>query len=122
MEIQASLGQLSSQITTLQQQMQDLTNEKTRLTLDYGKFQGMYAALMQQNEEIKISSSDLYASVQIASGASMPEKSDARNTVRNSGIALVMGFILSIGFILVLNWWRPKKNNINTGKKDMPED
>ena len=79
------------------------------MTLDYEKFQETYAALIQKNEEVKISSSDLYASIQIASNASLPEKSDARNTVRNTGIALVMGFILSIGFVLVLNWWRPQK-------------
>ena len=108
-EIQASVDQLSGQITALQQQIQDQKNEKAQLTLDYEKFQETYAALIQKNEEVKISSSDLYASIQIASNASLPEKSDARNTVRNTGIALVMGFILSIGFVLVLNWWRPQK-------------
>ncbi|MFZ3079306.1 MAG: Wzz/FepE/Etk N-terminal domain-containing protein [Bellilinea sp.] len=108
-EIQASIDQLSGQITALQQQIQDQKNEKAQLTLDYEKFQETYAALIQKNEEVKISSSDLYASIQIASSASLPEKSDARNTVRNTAIALVMGFILSLGFVLVLNWWRPQK-------------
>lgn len=107
-EIQAAVDQLSGQITALQQQIQDQKNEKAQLTLDYEKFQETYAALIQKNEEVKISSSDLYASIQIASSASLPEKSDARNTVRNTGIALAMGFILSIGFVLVRNWWRPQ--------------
>lgn len=108
-DIQKSIGQLSSQVTTLQKQIQDQTSERERLELEYENSQKIYSTFMKKNEELKVTSGELYASAQVASSALTPEEPDSRNTIRNTAIALAVGFILSIGFIYVKNWWQSPK-------------
>ncbi len=108
-EIQNSVGQLSSQVTSLQQQIQDQTSERERLELEYENSQKIYSTFMKKNEELKVTSGELYASAQVASSALTPEEPDSRNTIRNTAIALAMGFILSAGFVFIKNWWQSQR-------------
>ena len=105
-DLQATFSQLSSRITALQQQIQEQNNQKGRLTLAYKNAQDVYATLGLKLEEVKITSSDLYGNVQIASAAAAPIKADSRNTVRNTIMGLSIGAILSIFALLTINWWK----------------
>ncbi len=104
--LQGSLSRLSSQITALQQQIQDQTSERDRLTTEYSNAQHIYSTLQLKLEEVKISSSDLYGNTQIASAASAPIKPDSRDTIRITVIGLVVSGLLSMIAVLVVKWWK----------------
>lgn len=104
--LKESHAQLTGQITALQQQIQEQSNEKERLMLAYKNTQDVYDTLRLKLEEVKITSSDLYGNVQIASAAAAPIKADSRNTVRNTIIGLVAGGLLSMFGVLALKWWK----------------
>jgi succinoglycan biosynthesis transport protein ExoP len=104
-ELGASQSRLSAQVTGLQQQIQEQNSEKGRLTVVYKNAQDVYATLRLKLEEVKITSSELYGNVQVASGAAAPVKPDSRLIGLYFGGGLLTGLILSFVFMILKNWW-----------------
>ena len=68
----------------------------------------IYSTLLVKYEEVKITSSDVYGNAQVASTASAPVKANSSNAVRNTVLSGFIGFVLMIGYLVLMRWWNTK--------------
>jgi uncharacterized protein involved in exopolysaccharide biosynthesis len=104
-ELNEVQDQTTGAVFELQEKIQGLTNEKQRLELERTVARDTYTVMVHKYAETRITTDDASGTTKIASYSVAPLWPEARNTVRNTAIALVLGFMLSIAFVLVKDWW-----------------
>jgi uncharacterized protein involved in exopolysaccharide biosynthesis len=104
-ELEGVQIQTAAAVSDLQGKIQNLENEKQRLALDYQLAKDTYTIMTKKHAEVKITIDDTSGDTKIASLSVPPQLPEPRNVVRNTALALVMGFIFSILFVLGMDWW-----------------
>jgi uncharacterized protein involved in exopolysaccharide biosynthesis len=104
-ELEVIQSQTAAVVTDLQGRIQDLENEKQRLALDYQLTKDTYTIMNKKYAEVLITIDDTSGDTKIASLSIPPQLPESRNVVRNTAVALVLGFILSIVLVLFMDWW-----------------
>ena len=103
------LGQIEAQsaasVYELQQSIQRLTNERGRLELDLQVAKEAYTTMVRKYYEVSLTIDDTSGDTKIASYSVPPQRPISRNVVRNTAIALVVGFIFSMALFLAVDWW-----------------
>ena len=96
-DVSTRLQLLQSQLTNLQATERELTSQRD---LSWQAYQ----ALAEKVTEIR-NAAPAITQVNLASSAIPPEKPSSRGTVRNTLVAIILGFGIAMLFILGTHWW-----------------
>jgi uncharacterized protein involved in exopolysaccharide biosynthesis len=105
-EIAARVAALEPHMLALQQQLQEIQTEESRLTRARDVARETYVTLARKVEEVRIAAEDTSGEVRLASRGSVPEKPVSPRKMLNTAMAGVLGLTLSVLGILTLEWWR----------------
>jgi uncharacterized protein involved in exopolysaccharide biosynthesis len=105
-DLDNQMKELSPQILPLQKQVQEMKIQQDRLTRTRDVAQETYTTLARKVDETKISTGDTNGSVQLAAQAVVPEVPVSSHRLRNTAIAVVVGFIFGVSGVLVMGWWK----------------
>jgi uncharacterized protein involved in exopolysaccharide biosynthesis len=104
-ELEGVQVQSEAAVYDLQQRIQNLEIEKSRLLLDHQLAKDTYTIMTKKYAEVQISIDDTSGDIKIASLSIPPQLPESRNVVRNTGVVSFLGFIFSIILVLFLDWW-----------------
>ncbi|MDD5367646.1 MAG: GNVR domain-containing protein [Anaerolineaceae bacterium] len=102
----SKLQEISPQILQIQKQVQEMKIQQDRLTRTRDVAQETYTTLARKVDETKISTGDTNGSVQLAAQAVVPEAPVSSHRLRNTAIAIVVGFFFGVSGVLVMAWWK----------------
>lgn len=104
-EVEALLQDYPAVITPLQQQIEQFTEEKHRLTLEREVAADTYNTLNRKYQEVRITMQDSAGDAKIASRALPPIRPAARGTLTYTLAALIGAATLAVVFVLSRDWW-----------------
>ena len=109
-DVKANLDEILPQIEDLQGQIQGLDNQRKKLDLDYNLATETLTTLSRKYDETRIAVQDSNGFASIASYPVAPKKPVSRHTLRNSGLAFVLGAFVAVFGILVWDWWTSEED------------
>lgn len=112
--IDAQIQGLEPEILRLQGQLQSILAEKDRLIRSRDIIKETYTTLSRKVEEASIASQDLTGQVGLASYALKPVEPAGPRKKLTTAIAGATGFILSIFFVLIIEWWQGTREEPQT--------
>lgn len=112
-EAGAQLPALELQILDIQSEQQSLANELERLTRQRDIAQETYVSLARKLDEVRIESQDEGNEVQVASRASVPTRLERISPIYLLGIAIFLGALFSIAFVVILTWIKLQRATSN---------
>ncbi len=105
LEVGALLEEYPAVITPLQQQIEQFTEEKHRLTLEREVAADTYSTLNRKYQEVRITIQDSAGDAKIGSRALPPILPAGRGTLTYTLAALVGAVALAVVFVLTRDWW-----------------
>ena len=104
--LQSDQSRLEQEIPQLQRELENANAQLTQFTLKRDQAQGLYTALLQQQQRVAtvLTQSSKVASVSVQ--AVPPEDAVSRKTLMNTALAGMIGLMLSAFGVLAINWWR----------------
>ena len=109
-DVKANLDEILPQIEDLQGQIQGLDNQRKKLDLDYNLATETLTTLSRKYDETRIAVQDSNGFASIASYPVAPKKPVSRHTLRNSGLAFVLGAFVAVFGVLVWDWWTSEED------------
>lgn len=106
--IEAHLKDLEPRILTLQQQLQQISAEKDRLTRARDVARQTAMTLAQKVQETRIAAQSDKGEVQLASHAAVPEVSLSSHKLVNTALGGTAGLVLGISIVLLVEWRRTR--------------
>jgi len=110
-DLQKDTDQIVTRITDYQRQIQELTNEQQSLDLQYKVVKDTYETLLRKQKETRITAADQSGDAQVASLAYVPDERMPKNSVRNTAIGLIGGFVLVLLGMFFKNWFNDGSNS-----------
>jgi len=110
-DVKANLDEILPKIEDLQGQIQGLDNQRKKLDLDYNLATETLTTLSRKYDETRIAIQDSNGFASIASYPVAPKKPVSRHTLRNSGLAFVLGAFVAVFGILVWDWWPSEEDD-----------
>ena len=108
-----TINQIETENRTLEYQLEILT-------ADFNTASQIYAVLLENYEETKISMEIMGEGyVKLASAAAVPDEGLPHNTVRNTLIGLAAGGILGLAGVVIVDWWK-SGNSIKESEIETP--
>ncbi len=105
-EIDARLSSLKPEILALQKQLQEVHDEKDRLTRARDVARETYMTLARKVEEQRIAAEGSTGDVRIASKAAVPEKPVSSRKLFKAALAGMLGLMFSVFGAFIAEWWR----------------
>jgi len=116
-DMDARLKDLEPQTLTLQQQIQQMSAEKDRITRTRDVARQTALTLAQKVEESRIAAQATKGNVQLASSAVAPEAPVSSRSLANTALGGIAGLILSISAVFIVEWMR----NSRAGRQQVRE-
>lgn len=103
--VAAQIARLEPEIRTVQKQLQETEARSNQLTTARNIAQETLTTLARSVAEARIGSQDTTGQIQLASQAGVPVEPESRGRVLTTAVALFLGGIIMIVFILGRVWW-----------------
>lgn len=100
------IAQLEPEIRMVQGQLQEVEAELNQLTTGRNIMQETLTTLSRSVAEARIGSQDTTGQIQLASNAAVPVEPESRGRLLTTAVALFLGVMVMIVFILGRVWWQ----------------
>jgi protein tyrosine kinase modulator len=120
-ETENNLKELETEILDLQQRLQESTSEESRLLREVRVANQTVTTLGFKVEEEKISTLNTNDGFRIVSHAAVPQNPIGPRRLFNTAIAGILGFSLSIFFIMIWVWWQDREPTTNMNNGSTPQ-
>ncbi len=105
-EVGQRIEELSPEILSLQEQLQEIYTESDQLTRQRDLAKETYIALARKVEETRIAMQGAESTARLASRAAVSEEPASPRKLLNTAIAGALGLMLSVFGVFVVAWWR----------------
>ncbi len=105
-EVGQRIEELSPEILSLQEQLQEIYTESDQLTRQRDLAKETYIALARKVEETRIAMQGAESTARLASRAAVPEEPTGPRKLLNTAVAGALGLMLSVFGVFVVAWWR----------------
>ena len=114
-EIDERLVELEPQILALQQQLQEINTESSRLTRARDLAQETYMTLARKLEEARIAAQEEGGVLQVGSYAAVPGVPVGSRKLLNTAVAGMLGLMLGAFGAFAVEWWRGGDGRMEDG-------
>ncbi len=120
-DTEAQVQTLSDEILPLQEELQQATTERDRLSREVDLARSTYTTLANKVEEARIAAQDETGEVRLASQAAAPTRPVSPNKLMNTAIAGFLGLFVGVFAAFFVEYWQAPRENAHPARQKEPD-